>query len=88
MTYSAYSDTIRAVVFLSEALCYYSVMGNFNYMSPTPWSNPAGVIEKTTNEIPTKMKAKTTSRKAKKGKKKEDKSSEKAEKQPYAIMVV
>ena len=49
-------------------------------MSPTPWSNPAGVIEKTTNEIPTKMKAKTTSRKAKKGKKKEEKSSEKAEK--------
>lgn len=49
-------------------------------MSPTPWSNPAGVIEKTTNEIPMKMKAKTTSRKAKKGKKKEEKSSEKAEK--------
>lgn len=88
MTYSAYSDTIRAVVFLSKDLCYYSVMGNFNYMSPTPWSNPAGVIEKTTNEIPTKMKAKTTSRKAKKGKKKEEKSSEKAEKQPYAIIVV
>lgn len=78
MTYSAYSYTIRAVVFLSEDLCYYSVMGNFNYMSPTPWSNPAGVIEKTTNEIPTKMKAKTTSRKAKKGKKKEEKPSEKA----------
>lgn len=80
MTYSAYSYTIRAMVFLSKDLCYYSVMGNFNYMSPTPWSNPAGVIEKTTNEIPTKMKAKTTSRKAKKGKKKEEKSSEKAEK--------
>lgn len=81
MTYSAYSYTIRAMVFLSKDLCYYSVMGNFNYMSPTPWSNPAGVIEKTTNEIPTKMKAKTTSRKAKKdkkGKKKEDKTSEKA----------
>lgn len=79
MTYSAYSYTIRVVVFLSKDLCYYSVMGNFNYMSPTPWSNPAGVIEKTTNEIPTKMKAKTTSRKAKKGKKKEEKPSEKAE---------
>lgn len=78
MTYSAYSYTIRAMVFLSKDLCYYSVMGNFNYMSPTPWSNPAGVIEKTTNEIPTKMKAKTTSRKAKKGKKKEEKPSEKA----------
>ena len=81
MTYSAYSYTIRAMVFLSKDLCYYSVMGNFNYMSPTPWSNPAGIIEKTTNEIPTKMKAKTTSRKAKKGKKdkkKEDKTSEKA----------
>lgn len=78
MTYSAYSDTIRVVVFLSKDLCYYSVMGNFNYMSPTPWSNPAGVIEKTTNEIPTKMKAKTTSRKAKKGKKKEEEPSEKA----------
>ena len=70
MTYSACSDTIRVVVFLSKALCYYSVMGNFNYMSPTPWSNPAGVIEKTTNEIPMKMKAKTTSRKAKKARKK------------------
>ena len=69
-------NTIGMMVFLSEDLCYYSVMGNFNYLGQTPWLNPAGGIEKTTNEIPTKMKAKTTVRKARKKKDKKKKEEE------------
>lgn len=33
-------------------------------MPTSPWSNPAGEIEKTTNEIPTEKKARTTAKKA------------------------
>ena len=39
-------------------------MSNFNYMPTSPWSNPAGEIKKTTNEIPTEKKARTTAKKA------------------------
>ena len=39
-------------------------MNKFNYMPTSPWSNPAREIEKTTNEIPTENKARTTAKKA------------------------
>lgn len=38
-------------------------MGRFNYFFNTPVSNPAGEVEKQTNEIPSKMKAKTAVKK-------------------------
>lgn len=41
-------------------------MSNFNYFKGGAWSNPARVVEKTTNEMPEAEKAKTTTKKAKK----------------------
>ena len=57
-------------------------MSNFNYMPVSPWSNPAGGIEKTTNELPVKEKATTKTRKraTKKAAKKTAKKTKKAEK--------
>lgn len=57
-------------------------MSNFNYLPVTPYSNPAGGIEKTTNEIPAEEKASTKTRKrtAKKNTKKTAKKTKKAAK--------
>lgn len=38
-------------------------MNKFNYMPASPYMNPAGFIEKTTNEIPEDKKAVTRTRK-------------------------
>lgn len=38
-------------------------MNKFNYMPASPYTNPAGFIEKTTNEIPEDKKAVTRTRK-------------------------
>ena len=38
-------------------------MGRLNYFFNTPYSNPAGEVEKQTNEIPSKLKAKTATKK-------------------------
>ena len=56
-------------------------MSNFNYMPVTPYSNPAGCIEKTTNELPVEEKTATKTRKrsAKKTTKKTAKKNKKAE---------
>ena len=35
-------------------------MSRFNYFFNTPYTNPAGEIDKTTNELPAKRKARTT----------------------------
>lgn len=38
-------------------------MGRFNYFLNSPYSNPSGEINKQTNEIPSKIKAKTVTKK-------------------------
>lgn len=38
-------------------------MSNFNYFPHTPYTNPAGEIEKQTNELPVEMKAETVEKK-------------------------
>jgi hypothetical protein len=60
-------------------------MNRFNYMPASPYLNPAGGIEKTTNELPAEEKTTTRTRKrnakknTRKGAKKNEKSAKKAE---------